>query len=155
GSPHIAQFVKDHSNLLKCLAAIWEEGGIDPHGSPNITLGARGLLSVELYVKVLSRDAHSGSAHILPNAAWRLVRALESLKGPDEHIRIAGFYDRAKPMSTTDKQWFDALPNNETFLREQFGVKDFVHGLTGSALRYAVFEPTCNIQGIFAGYQGQ
>src|SRR5262245_46636612 len=69
GSPHIVQFVKEHSNLLESLAAIWEEGGIDSSGSPNITLGGRGLLSVELHVKVLGRDAHSGAAHILPNAA--------------------------------------------------------------------------------------
>lgn len=80
---------------------------------------------------------------------------METLKGTDEHIRIPGFYDQAKPMSATDKQRFDAQPDNEAFLREQFGVKEFVRGLTGRALDYAVFEPTCNIQGIFAGYQGE
>jgi acetylornithine deacetylase/succinyl-diaminopimelate desuccinylase-like protein len=72
GSPHIAQFVQEHLDLLQCDGAIWEEGGINPEGHPILVLGARGALVVELAVQTMKRDAHSGGAHILPNAAWRL-----------------------------------------------------------------------------------
>jgi len=154
GSPHIAQFVRDHLALLKSHGAIWEEGGIDADGRPEVGLGRRGVLSVELAVETMSRDAHSGNAHILPNAAWRLLRALSSLKGPDERILIPGFYDRARAPSAIDVELLDVLPDGEAWRRETFGVKSFVRGLSGKALNRAVFDPTCNIQGIISGYTG-
>ncbi len=154
GSPHIAQFVREHANLLKSHGAIWEEGGVGPTGRPELSLGRRGVLDVELSVETMRADAHSGQAHILPNAAWRLLQALETLKGSDERIRIPGFYDRALPPSAQDLELLDALPDTEAWRREAYGVKAFVRGLTGKALDRAVFEPTCNIQGLTAGYQG-
>jgi acetylornithine deacetylase/succinyl-diaminopimelate desuccinylase-like protein len=154
GSPHIAPFVLQHLDRLRSEASIWEEGGIDIDGVPGTSLGRRGVLGVELTVTTLSRDAHSGNAHMLPNAAWRLLRALASLKGPDERILIPGFYDRVLPPSPLDLKLLDALPDKDAWLREEFGVREFVGGLRGDALDRAVFNPTCNIQGINAGYQG-
>ena len=155
GSPHIAEFVREHLDLLRCHGAIWEEGGIDPEGRPLMTLGCRGVLAVELAVETLQRDAHSGNASVLPSAAWRLLWAVASLKGPDERIRIPGFYDAALPASPLDRQLLTALPSYEDELRRIFGVTEFVRGVTGEAFKAAVFEPTCNIQGITTGYQGQ
>ncbi len=154
GSPHIAQFVREHTSLLKSHGAIWEEGGVGPSGQPECSLGRRGVLSVELAVETMRTDAHSGQAHILPSAAWRLLRALGTLKGADERIRIPGFYDRSLPPSALDLELVDALPDAEAWRREVYGVKTFVRGLTGKALERAVFDPTCNIQGITTGYQG-
>jgi acetylornithine deacetylase/succinyl-diaminopimelate desuccinylase-like protein len=156
GSPHIAQFVREHAGLLKCHGAIWEEGGTDSDGRPGTWLGCRGLLYVELFVEVMNRDAHSGNAHALPNAAWRLHWALESLKGRDERvIRILGFYDAARPPSALDLQLIDDLPDYESWARESLGVKEFVSGLRGKDIERAIFNPTCNIAGLTAGYQGE
>lgn len=155
GSPHIAQFVQAHRDLLASQGAVWEEGGLDFDGTPLQALGSRGVLGVQLGVETLSRDAHSGAAHILPSAAWRLVRVLESLKGPDERIRIPGFYDRARPASAADQALFDQMADNEAVLRQNFGVGEFVLGRGGLDLHRAVFEPTCNIQGITTGYQAE
>lgn len=154
GSPGIARFVQDHLDLLRCDGAIWEEGGIDFEERPGTSLGRRGILAVELEVQTLSRDAHSGSAHILPSAAWRMVRVLASLKDENERILIPGFYDDVKPISELDLDLFRRLPDNEPYLRETFGLRGFVGGLTGFELKKAVFNPTCNIQGITTGYQG-
>jgi acetylornithine deacetylase/succinyl-diaminopimelate desuccinylase-like protein len=155
GSPNIAPFVREHTDLLKCEAAIWEGGGIDAQGHPGTSLGCRGVLSIELAVETLKMDAHSGGAHVLPNAAWRLIKALNSLKGPDERILIPGFYERALPASALDLDLFEALPDTEAWLRETYGVKEFLGGLKGRALDRAVFNPTCNIDGLTAGYQGE
>lgn len=154
GSPHIAQFVSEHINLLQSDAAIWEEGGIDYEGCPGTSLGRRGILYVELEVETLKRDAHSGGAHIIPNAAWRLLHALASLKEGDK-IRIPGFYDHALPPSRLDIELLEALPDYETWARETYGVKEFVGGLTGKDLNRAIFNSTCNIAGLNAGYQGE
>jgi acetylornithine deacetylase/succinyl-diaminopimelate desuccinylase-like protein len=153
GSPHIATFVLEHLDLLRCDGSIWEEGGTDKDGRPGTSLGRRGVLGLELGVTTLARDAHSGNAHALPNAAWRLLRALATLKGPDERILIPGFYDRVLPPTPLDLELLDALPDREDWLREEFGVAEFVGGLHGKDLDRAVFNPTCNIQGLTAGYQ--
>ncbi|MGQ0568685.1 MAG: M20/M25/M40 family metallo-hydrolase, partial [Armatimonadota bacterium] len=84
GSPYIARFVREHRDTLASHGAIWDEGGVDADGRPVVSLGRRGILAVELAVETMAQDAHSGNAHALPNAAWRLLRALASLKGPDE-----------------------------------------------------------------------
>lgn len=154
GSPHIAQFVQEHLDLLTCHGAIWEEGNLNRDGRPYLPLGTRGILYIELSVKTMQLDAHSGGAHYLPNAAWRLLWAVDTLKGKDERIRIPGFYDSIIPPSELDLAYLDALPDHEATTREQFGVKEFVRGLSGKELRRAVFEPTCNIAGLTSGYQG-
>jgi acetylornithine deacetylase/succinyl-diaminopimelate desuccinylase-like protein len=155
GSPTIADFVLQNLDLLKCHGSIWEEGFNSPDGRPMNLLGVRGVLSVELRARTMNRDAHSGSASTLPNAAWRLLWALSSLKGPDERIRIQGFYDRANPPTQRDLELCDAMPTYEELIRDTFGVREFVRGATGPALNRAVFEPTCNIQGIEGGYYGE
>jgi acetylornithine deacetylase/succinyl-diaminopimelate desuccinylase-like protein len=154
GSPHIAQFVREHRDLLTCHGAIWEEGGTDAAGRPTVSLGRRGILAVELAVRTMDRDAHSGQAHVLPSAAWRLLRALGTLKGPDERILIPGFYEAVRPPSPRDLELLEALPDDDALLRTTYGVTAFVGGRSGRALSRAVFEPTCNIQGLAAGYQG-
>ena len=154
GSPHIAQFVREHIELLKSDCAIWEEGGIDAEGRPVISLGRRGVLAVELEVQTIARDAHSGSGHLLPSAAWRLVWALATLKGQDETIRIPGFYDAVVKPSAVDLKIIAERPSDEERTKRDYNITEFLRGVTGDAFKGAVFQPTCNIQGITTGYQG-
>ena len=153
-SPNIRQFVLDHLDLLVADGSLWEGGGVDHENRPGMVLGFRGILAVELAVETMRRDAHSGGAHMLPSAAWRLVRALESIKGPGERIRIPGFYDKALPPTPEDEELITAQSDNEPFLRQVYGVEQFVNNRRGRELIASVFEPTCNIQGITTGYQG-
>src|SRR5690606_38438587 len=67
-SPHIAPFVLEHLDLLAADGSLWEGGGVDPDGRPGQVLGFRGIIACELFVETMTRDAHSGSAHILPSA---------------------------------------------------------------------------------------
>ncbi len=120
-------------------------------------LGLRGICYVELSVETAATDTHSGTGgSIFPNAAWRLVWALNSLKGPDERIRIPGFYDDVRPPSARDVELMAALPDAADEYKHQYGVKHFLKGLTGGVeLHLAeVFEPTCTICGLTSGYQG-
>jgi acetylornithine deacetylase/succinyl-diaminopimelate desuccinylase-like protein len=155
GSPNIAQFVREHADLLACDGAVWEVGGQTSEGAPDMVLGVRGILSVELVVETMTRDAHSGFGHIMPSAAWRLVRVLEALLSEAGMIKIPGFYDAVVKPTPRDLELSDALPTEEAMYLEYFGVEDFVYGRSGKELNRAVFGPTCNIQGITTGYQGE
>jgi len=156
-SIHLHHFVEEHAQKLAADACIWEFGGVDHHERPNQALGMRGICYVELSVQTASQDVHSGlGGSIFPNAAWRLIWALNTLKGPDERIRIPGFYDAVRPPSARDIELMAALPETADEYRARYGLDHFLNGLTGGVeLRLAeVFQPTCTICGLTAGYQG-
>ncbi len=157
GSVHLPQFIAKNAEKLAADACIWEFGGVDHREVPQQYLGMRGICYVELSVETASQDVHSGlGGSIFPNAAWRLVWALSTLKDASEHIRIPGFYDPVEPPSQRDIDLLAALPDEAEELKERYGVDHFLKGLRGGVeLRQAeVFEPTCTICGLTAGYQG-
>lgn len=156
-SVHLHQFVLEHKERLAADACVWEFGGVDQNEVPIQYLGLRGICYVELSVESLSTDVHSGlGGSIFPNAAWRLTWALNTLKGPDEKIRIPGFYDNVKPPSARDRELLAALPDVEAEYKSRYGVKEFIKGLTGGTDLRAeeIFSPTCTICGLTSGYQG-
>jgi len=156
-SVHLHEFVRDHKDKLAADACIWEFGGVDHREVPMQYLGLRGICYVELSVESLGTDVHSGiGGSIFPNAAWRLVWALSTLKGPDERIRIPGFYDDAKEPSVRDRELMEALPDVAEEYKRRYGVKEFIKGLTGGTelKMEEVFVPTCTICGLTSGYQG-
>jgi acetylornithine deacetylase/succinyl-diaminopimelate desuccinylase-like protein len=156
-SIHLKDFIKNHKAKLAADACIWEFGGVDHHEVPIQYLGLRGICYVELSVETAKSDVHSGlGGGIFPNAAWRLVWALNSLKGPDERIKIPGFYDPVRPPSERDRQLMEALPEVADEYKARYGVDYFIKGLTGGvALRLTeIFDPTCTICGLTSGYQG-
>lgn len=156
-SVHLHEFVRQNQERLAADACIWEFGGVDHREVPMQYLGLRGICYVELSIETAKIDAHSGlGGSIFPNAAWRLVWALNSLKDPDERVRIPGFYDAVKSPSQRDLQYMEALPEIAEEYKERYGLAGFLKGLTsGPELRIAgVFEPTCTICGLTSGYQG-
>ena len=156
-SLHLNDFVKNNREKLSADACIWEFGGVDHRDVPMQYLGLRGICYVELSVETANIDVHSGlGGSIFPNAAWRLIWALNTLKGTDERIRIPGHYDAVIPPSQRDRELMEALPEVAGEYKQRYGVNNFLHGLEGGAeLRLAeVFEPTCTICGFTSGYQG-
>lgn len=157
-SVHLHEYIRNNLGRLKADGCIWEFGGVDHTETPVQYLGLRGICYVELSVETASIDVHSGTGgSIFPNAAWRLVWALASLKDPDERIRLPGFYDKVRKPSARDTELMAALPETSDVYKKQYGIKEFIKGLTsGVDLRVEeVFTPTCTICGLTSGYQGR
>jgi acetylornithine deacetylase/succinyl-diaminopimelate desuccinylase-like protein len=153
----LESFVRGNTKLLEADACLWEFGGVNHEGTPIQYAGLRGIAYVELVVETATIDAHSGlGGSIFPNAAWRLVWALRTLKGSDERIRLPGFYDKVLPPSARDLELLAMFPDEAPSLRERYGLKQFIKGLTGGVelAREEVFTPTCTICGLTSGYQG-
>jgi len=156
-SIHLKDFVMNNSDKLNADGCIWEFGGVDHREVPIQYLGLRGICYVELSVETAKVDVHSGlGGSIFPNAAWRLVWALATLKGEDERIRLPGHYDSVRPPSERDLKLMEALPETADEYKTRYGVDHFLRELTGGVeLRVAeAFEPTCTICGFTSGYQG-
>jgi acetylornithine deacetylase/succinyl-diaminopimelate desuccinylase-like protein len=157
GSLNLPEFVSSNRELLGADACIWEFGSVDHEGTPLQVAGLRGICYVELSVETATRDAHSGlGGSIFPNAAWRLVWALSTLKSEHEEILLPGFYDRVMPPSDRDMELLAALPDMADSYRSIYGVQAFLKGLEGGVAleREAIFSPTCTICGLTSGYQG-
>jgi len=157
GSLNLPGFVEKYADLLAADACIWEFGGVNHEGTPIQVAGLRGICYVELSVQTAVCDAHSGlGGSIFPNAAWRLIWALNTLKDPDERIRLPGFYDRIKPPSETDLAMLERLPDPAGEYRDTYQIDRFIKGLEGGLdlKREQAFSPTCTICGLTSGYQG-
>jgi len=154
GSVHFDVMTRQYGDLLKADGTLWEGGGFNEKGQAALALGFRGMLYVEYSVETMKVDAHSGGAHALPSAAWRLVKALSSLKDENGRILIPGFYDDVREPTEMEKQ---ASRDNvdleqETRTKEMYGIDSFLHNRSGYDLELSVYEPTANIAGFLSGY---
>ena len=159
-SVHLPAWIEAHANILAADVCLWEFGGVDEGGHPEIVCGLRGIAYFELHARTLAYDAHSGvGGSLFPNAAWRLVWALATLKDAHEHILLPGHYDSVKAATPDDLALLSALPNTartEAYLKSEFGLTEFLGGATGAEYeRRQVFEPTCTICGLASGWQGE
>jgi len=155
GSPHLQPFVQKYRDILLADAAIWEFGGTDRRGRPSIYLGLKGVLIVELRARGASRDVHSSKAPLIPNPAWRLVWALNTLKNEGEKVLVEGFYDEVEPPFPEEIDYLKDIPFEEEEEKEDLGLSNFLSNLSGlSALKALLYQPTCTINGFLAGYTG-
>jgi len=155
GSPHLAPVVRQYKDLFSNEATIWEFGGTNYEGRPEIYLGLKGVLSMELRAKGVSRDVHSAYAPLVPNPAWRLVWALNKLKNEEDKILIKGFYDNVEPPSTEELQLLTDIPLEEEKVKKTLGLREFLDKATGiEAKKALLYNPTCTINGFLTGYTG-
>jgi acetylornithine deacetylase/succinyl-diaminopimelate desuccinylase-like protein len=155
-SPNFDELIRRHAELLRADGCLWEGGALSLDGRPEIALGVKGVLAVRLDVELLSGDAHSGAAAVVPSAAWRLVDALGTLRDPGGHVLVDGFHDAVRaPTEAQRAAVAEQSGRADDELRGAYGVVDFVDGVHGEALRERLaFTPTANIAGIHSGYSG-
>ncbi len=155
GSPNLANFTADHPELCAADACIWEFGGRALSGQPQIHLGLKGMCYVELHARGANADLHSSLATTIPNAAWRLVWALTSLKGPDERVRIPGFYDKVLEPTPEELSALERLPDDDDAGLAHVGIDHYLLRLRGMEKRIRdSYQPTLTIAGIESGYTG-
>ena len=89
GSPHIADFVREHADRLQADLVVTSDGPLHETGLPVVTFGVRGVAGFELRAKTAGRDVHSGNfGGVVPNAAWKLVHLLSTMKNAAGEITI-------------------------------------------------------------------
>jgi acetylornithine deacetylase/succinyl-diaminopimelate desuccinylase-like protein len=158
GSVNLEPFVRDNQELLSGDVCVWEVGGVNHENTPIQMVGMRGICYVELRVRTANQDVHSGTGgSIFPNAAWRLVWALNTLKDKDENILLPGFYEDVLPPSEGEKELLSQQPKMMDFYKQKYDLAGFLKGIDDElelAIE-AVYRPTCTICGLTAGYQGE
>ena len=159
-SKSLPAFLTNHKEILKADALLGIDDAVQPDGGkgrPKVVTGEKGNCGVELICEG-KREFHSMMAPLIVNPVWRLIWALNTIKGPDEKILIDGFYDSVRENTAEEHKIVEAMTEYWTGKEwlEAAGQKEFLNGAAGAdALKRLYFEPTCNIQGIKGGYIGE
>ena len=159
GSPHLEAFVEKHKNLLQCDASIGLDGGVNRTSlKPEIHLGIKAILYVELHIRGLKADIWSGRAQTVKSPVWRLVHALASIFDPETgEILIDGWYDDWAAPDADDEHFLreEAAFFDRKVYREQLGAKHLSSEDDIDLLRRTHYGASANICGLQAGYTGE
>jgi acetylornithine deacetylase/succinyl-diaminopimelate desuccinylase-like protein len=166
GSPHFSQVVhrpEVRAALARCTGVFMPSASQDPDGTVTVTLGAKGVVELELIASGESwgrgpkKDVHSSNRARLDSPAFHLVQALATLVTPDGDPAIEGFADAARPASTAEQTMLDAAAARlkEPTAKRLLSAERWAHDLPWRAsLERFLFTPTVNIEGLVAGYTG-
>jgi len=156
GSKTFEKIAHDHASKLSADGCLWESAeSFDDAGRPTIQFGCRGLLYVQLRVKTLSFDQHSGFASIYPSAAMYMIGALASLRDQEMNIQISGFYDKVVKPTEADRRMMAKIDPEVDKRRNLVGFERLVRDpKAADVIEQMLFTPTCNIAGVTTGYQG-
>lgn len=159
GSPHLEDFVWKHKERLHCDASIGLDGGVNRTSlRPEVHLGIKAILYVELRCKTLKQDTWSGRAQMLRSPVWRLIECLTSIADPTTgYIKVDGWYDTLIPPDEFDVEFLrDEMQyfNRAEFMR-QMGAKHLSTDDDFEILKRAHYGASANICGFGAGYTGE
>lgn len=153
GSPGIPEIVSRNKKLFKgVLGCMWEGGDIDRNG-PNLYLGVKGMLYVELTLRTAKADAHSMYAPIIENAAEKLLKIIRMIKDERGRVKVPGFYESVAKPTAAEKKLMMGLRKSAREYAESLGVERLAVESSKVAEKL-VYEPTCNIAGLYSGYTG-
>ncbi len=156
GSENLFPFIAEHREKLACDVAVISDSSQFGPGKPAITYGLRGIAYYELRLTGPKQDLHSGTfGGGVTNPANALCRMIAALKDEEGKVLVPGFYDDVTQLSEKERQQFADLNFDEQAFMRQMGVK----GLSGEAgfttLERRWARPTCDVNGLSSGYQGQ
>jgi acetylornithine deacetylase/succinyl-diaminopimelate desuccinylase-like protein len=155
GSPTMEPFIKANKDLLTADVAVISDGG-SADEYPEMMAAVRGIVTAEVRISGSQRDLHSGSyGGVVHNPTHMVGKIVAALHDDEGRIQIPGFYDTVVPVSEAQRS---LIEQNEARAiekaREVTGLDKF-WGVPGfSYLERATAQPTCDVNGIYGGYQG-
>ena len=156
GSPTMEPVIAAHKDLLMADAVAISDGGSSDE-FPGMMAAVRGIVAAEVHVKGPERDLHSGGfGGVVHNPIHMVGKIIAALHDDEGRIQIPGFYDDVKPVSAAQQALIEASEERAIArAREETGLTTF-WGVPGfSYVERATAQPTCDVNGVFGGYQGQ
>jgi succinyl-diaminopimelate desuccinylase len=156
GSANLDTFVDRNHERLACDIIVISDTSQFAPGQPAITYGLKGIAYFELRLTGPSQDLHSGVfGGAVTNPANALVRMLTALVNERGQVQLPGFYDDVLPITDTERAAMRKLNFDEKEFMRQLGVDALTgeEGFTTLERRWA--RPTCDINGLTSGYQGE
>lgn len=154
GSSGLAQILKSKQADLKADYLAIVDVGLNHPQTPAVTLGVRGIVTMELEIEESTTDMHSGfSGGIIFNPIHALVDLLSKVRDPSGKILIPGFYDDVLELTSEEKDLINFNFDHDQF-HKAFGAKAIGGEDDYSPYERAWVRPTFEINGISGGYTG-
>ncbi len=155
GSTHLSRFVREHPELLKCDCVLISDSAMRSLQQPTIIYGLRGLLDLDITVRALEHDVHSGHyGGNVQNPIMALAQLLAEAKDREGRVLIPGFYDGVRALDAAERAqlarcaWGEAEIKKETGALQAFGEPEF------TPVERRGIRPTFEVNGMWGGYTG-
>lgn len=156
GSNNLENFLDQNKTRLKSDIAVISDTSQFGPGVPAITYGLRGIIACEVTLRGPKQDLHSGVfGGAVANPVNMLARMIAGLHDDQGRVQIPGFYDDIPPFGRDERERLAKLPFDEKAFLKELGVQAAwgEEGFTSLERRWA--RPTCDVNGIMGGYQGE
>lgn len=154
GSQGLSEILSQRKELLQADYLAVVDLGIKGPSEPSLTLGIRGLVTMDIELIAANSDMHSGlHGGIAYNPIHALVEVLAKLRDSTGKVTLPGFYDNALALSPEEINQlsldFDSEEYERTWQAKPVGGEAALSPLERNWLR-----PTLEINGISGGYSG-
>jgi acetylornithine deacetylase/succinyl-diaminopimelate desuccinylase-like protein len=155
GTTELQTFVPAHKDLLATDLVLVSDTGFMEPGKPLIIYSLRGVIGVEVHVSGPITDLHSGAfGGTVHNPAQALAEIIVALHDENGKVAIPGFYDKVRPLTTSQKEFMAQRPleleewQRLTGLEKPWGEPEY------DLIERIAARPTCEVNGIWGGFQG-
>ncbi|MDF2577620.1 MAG: cNDP2 [Chlamydiales bacterium] len=154
GSYGLSHILPSKKEFLKADYLFVVDVGMQKPNIPAVTLGLRGIVTMDVTVTAAKIDLHSGShGGIAYNAIHALVELLAKLRDSEGKIQIPGFYDNVQDLTSEEKAFLQFDFDSEQY-EKMFGAKPNGGEKVFSPLESNWLRPTLEINGVYGGYTG-
>ncbi|MCC6245382.1 MAG: M20/M25/M40 family metallo-hydrolase [Gemmatimonadaceae bacterium] len=153
GSNHLGDILNTHRDKLTADAWLFFDGPVHVSGRPQLVLGVRGVMGVDITLFGPNRALHSGHyGNWAPNPAVAMAHLIAGLRDQDGTIRLPGFYDDVPAISAADRDLARALSTTDDSVRTSLGLMRTE--ANNASLGERIMRPAMNIRGIRTGNVG-
>ena len=153
GSEHLPDALHRYSNLLAADALLLCDGPVNQTRRMQLFFGARGEIGMEMTVYGPLRALHDGHyGNWAPNPAALLTRLLAGMRDDNAHVLVPGFYDDVRPLTQTELNAIQQVPDVSGQMRQELGLAWNEGGDEPILLR--ITKPAMNVRGIESGHVG-
>jgi acetylornithine deacetylase/succinyl-diaminopimelate desuccinylase-like protein len=154
GSHHLTELLKVKSKELHADYLAIVDLGMPKPNQPAVTLGVRGIATMDVEVCGSTCDLHSGShGGLAYNPIRALTEVLSKLHDSFGKVTVPGFYDGIQEMTSEEKEEL-ALTFDQNEYKQMFGIHATGGEQVFEPLEREWLRPTLEINGINGGYSG-
>ena len=156
GSNNLENFLEANRDRLKSDVAVISDTSQYAPGIPAVTYGLRGIIAAQVTFHGPKQDLHSGVfGGSIANPVNALAAVVGKLHDEEGRVQIPGFYDDVAELTAAERKEWAQLPFEEKAYLASLGT-DAAWGEKGfTTLERRWARPTCDINGITGGYQGE
>jgi acetylornithine deacetylase/succinyl-diaminopimelate desuccinylase-like protein len=155
GGPNLGAFIEANTALLACDAVLVSDGALLTMQQPILSYGLRGLVGMEVELRALARDVHSGAyGGNVQNPAVALAQIIAKLKDRKGRVAVPGFYDDTRVMSEDERAELARIPYGKKEVLAETGASKLFGDPAFSINERKGGRPTLEINGMWSGYTG-